>query len=190
MPAIAELGGRAPGPLGAAATTREAAVRAPRFTSLAGRLALLLLLLAGLPAIPYLQLERSVRAERTLLAQSFRTESALVALALAPLLDQPGGAPQESVNEQLARYRGGITSLRLLFRPRVAAAATGFYFVGAAPEVPVDRLSAELDELNGRHILGRADELCAGDPPTEGAAISFGAASEPQTALVPIRSAA
>lgn len=115
----------------------------------------------------YGQFEMADRQMRDLVTGAIQDRSKLISRALAPILHkmQPGSGMVP--NEELAKYASDGTVLKLMLQPaaKSGAASDGatFYFVGSAPPIRADEVTAELDELASRGILRRLSEACIWD---------------------------
>jgi two-component system sensor histidine kinase ChvG len=168
---------------------RELRRKARRLSaSLTLKLVALVCIFAALPIVLYGQFESADHQTRELVVGSLKNRSWLVAQALRPQLDRPEGPSSASLNQELAKYAGDGTDLKLMFQPAQGQARKGFYYVAAAPRVEPEHLGAELDSLAQHGILQRLSESCSWDSPTEIRYTQPSGAEEILTAVIPIQS--
>lgn len=119
---------------------------------------------------------------------SLKNRGWLVAQALKPQLDRPEGPSSASLNQELAKYAGDGTDLKLMFQPAQGQARKGFYYVAAAPRVEPEQLGAELDSLAQYGVLQRLSETCSWDSPVEIRYTQPNGNEEILTSVLPIQS--
>ncbi|MEC4592247.1 MULTISPECIES: sensor histidine kinase [Nitrospirillum] len=158
--------------------------------SLTVRLGFLLVIFAALPFILYGQFETADRKEREIVTKNLRYSSWLIAQALKPLLNRESGPPTASLNEELAKYGGDGTNLKLMFQPKGGAAGQdgGFYFLASAPKVDAADLGAILDNLQRHGIVSQVAESCTWDKPVDIRYTQPTGHEEILTSVVPIQS--
>jgi two-component system sensor histidine kinase ChvG len=163
--------------------------------SLTLKLVALIGIFAALPVVLYGQFESADRQMRDLVTRALQDRSALIADALTPTLKNiDPNKGQVALNADLAKYSSDGTILKLMFQPAgepgAAAAARRFYFVASAPQIRVDEVSAELDELSHRGILQRLSDACMWDTANEIRYKQADGTFELLTSIIPIRTAA
>ena len=126
---------------------------------------------------------------RELVTRAIQDRSSLIADALTPTLRNVGPASQASLNADLGKYSSDGTILKLMFQPGGEREAGRFYFVASAPEIRVDEVDAELDELRHRGILQRLSDACMWDASNEIRYKQANGSVELLTSIIPIRSA-
>ncbi|MDE1145973.1 MAG: HAMP domain-containing sensor histidine kinase [Azospirillaceae bacterium] len=158
--------------------------------SLTVRLGFLLTIFAVLPFILYGQFESADRKERDIVTKNLRYSSWLIAQGLKPLLDREGGPPTATLNDELAKYDGDGTNLKLMFQPKGGAAGKdgGFYFLASAPKVGMADLGATLDSLQSHGIVSQVAESCSWDKPVDIRYVQPTGHEEILTSVVPIQS--
>lgn len=133
--------------------------------SLAARLGLLVLVFVAVPVLIYDQFRRADETNQALLLESARQRGELVARALRPELARATRASLPKLGGTLERFADERTGLKLLVRPSAISDGDGFFYVGAAPEVPTDYLDAERRRLMDSGVLERLGERCAWNAP-------------------------
>jgi two-component system sensor histidine kinase ChvG len=131
-----------------------------RAHSLVRRLVLLAGAFIAVPLVLYITL-RDVYSERqALLLEGVREQGRLVATALTPLLQQEDVSALPKVADELDRFGGTETRLKILFRKSGEAGASSFYFVAAAPPVDANQLDDERQTLLKQGILSAVAATC------------------------------
>jgi two-component system sensor histidine kinase ChvG len=144
----------------------------------------------ALPAVLYAEFEDADRQMRDLVTRAIQDRSALIADALAPNLRNVDLAGQATaLNNDLARYATGGTTLRLMFQPASERTTGRFFFVASAPQMRADTVSAELDQLQQRGILQRLSDACSGGVSDEIRYRQPDGSVELLTSIIPIQTA-
>lgn len=133
--------------------------------SLAARLVLLVLVFLAVPLLIYDQFRRADEANQALLLESAQQRGEMVARALRPELARASRAALPKIGDTLAKFADERTGLKLLVRPSRISDGDGFFYVGAAPEVPTAYLDAERRQLVDLGVLERLGERCAWNAP-------------------------
>lgn len=157
------------------------------------KLAALIAIFIALPVVLYGRFENADRQTRELVTRAIQDRSALIAGALAPTLRTLDLSNASSLNTDLARYGSDETTLKLLFQPAGSQPGSGqqpgqFYFVASAPQLKAEQVSAELDELSRRGLLGRLSSACSAGSSDEIRYRQASGAVELLTSIIPIRS--
>ena len=146
----------------------------------------LIAVFVALPIILYGQFESADSQRRDLVVRGIQQRSWLIAQALAPILDQPGGPPHQSLNRELQRFKDSRTLLKLMFRP-AGPAGGSFYYIASAPESKPEQIGAELASLAERGVLQKLSESCAWDAPIDIRYRQPDGHEEIMTSVVPIQ---
>lgn len=120
---------------------------------------------AILPVLVYDQFRRADAVTQQLLLQGAERQGILIARAIEPDLRAATGALLPDLGHRLERFAEGGRGVKLLVRPRAMSGAEGFFYVGAAPAVPLSALDAERQDLVDSGVLDRLGEGCAGKAP-------------------------
>lgn len=129
--------------------------------SLWARLILLSLVLGTVPVLIYLLLQDADSERRGILRRTVAEQGRLVAAGLASELD-PAALPE--LNLALARFAGGGSDIRILYRP--AEQQEGFFFVGAWPSISENTFEEEKERLLATGVLERLGSDCSGTTQT------------------------
>ncbi len=120
------------------------------------RLVILSAILAIVPAIIYLQLQEADSERRDLLRRAVAEQGDLIAIGITDALD-PARLPE--LQGVLARYERSGNGIRVLFRPD--GEGTGFFFVGAWPQISEEVFDAEKERLLATGALSILQDNCA-----------------------------
>ena len=155
--------------------------------SLIAKLVILVGIFIALPILVYGQFEQADSKLRELVTRSIHHRNWLIAQALKPTLDQPGGMPSGQLSEALAKFGDDGTNLQLMVRPANPPTGTRFYFVASVPPVSPDRVNTELDGLASHGILDRLSRTCRDDAPIDVQYPGPEGKDEILTSLIPIQ---
>lgn len=133
--------------------------------SLASRLVLLSLVFLAVPVLIYHQLREADAHKQALLLDGVAQQGWTIARALAPTLQRATAADLPRLGDELGRYAGPGTGLKLLLRPAGVPGAQGFFYVAAAPATPNDHLDLERRHLLDGGVLARLAQGCSGEQP-------------------------
>jgi len=133
-------------------------------SSIAGKLALILVVFVACPLIIYGQFRDADEEKNALLLRSVREQGRLVAQALSPLLNSADAAALPRLRQGVEKIVEGPLKVRLLLRP-LAAAPDNFFYIASVPPVAADFLQRERQELLDTGILERLRGSCEGDGP-------------------------
>jgi two-component system, OmpR family, sensor histidine kinase ChvG len=159
----------------------------PVFASLTAKLIILVGIFIALPILVYGQFEQADAKLRELVTRSIQHRNWLIAQALKPILDQPGGLPSGQLSQALTKYGDDGTNLQLMVRPSAPGSANRFYFVAAAPPLAPDQVNEQLDSLASHGILDRLGKTCISDVPIDVQYPGPDGKDEILTSLVPIQ---
>lgn len=134
--------------------------------SFAVRFLLLVLIFIAVPAIVYNEFRAADAEKIELLEQNTRTEAALIAAALRPILHEFKGSNADRLDGEVQELAGEGTIIRVLLRPRAPGAETSLFLVAAAPPLPNDQLEAERERLGKAGAFSRIGETCIPVSPT------------------------
>lgn len=158
--------------------------------SFATRLVLLLAIFIAVPITVYLQLRTADAQKTALLLTATQTQGRIVAEALRPLLDTFAPRAVRRLGETLNRVGPPESNIKVLLRPRGASGLDSFFYVAAAPAVPVEYLRQELDELTRNGVLAIVRESCDTVLPRATRYTNPSGQDELLVSLTPIRSEA
>ena len=148
---------------------------------------MLAVVFAAVPLIIYNVFSAADAEKQSILVETVRDKGLVIAAALQPTLAGNGGVPFERLSGELARFASGNTSIRLLFQP---SGGNGFYYVAAAPPVPVDQLNAERQRLADIGVLDKLTQTCSGNLPLAVRVARPGGVDELITSITPVQSPA
>jgi two-component system sensor histidine kinase ChvG len=117
---------------------------------------------AAVPLIIYNVFSAADAEKQSILVETVRDKGLVIAAALQPILAKSDGVPFEQLSDELQRFRSDNTSIRLLFKP---IGGSGFYYVAAAPAVPIDQLNIERQHLADIGVLDKLAQSCSGNLP-------------------------
>jgi two-component system, OmpR family, sensor histidine kinase ChvG len=112
----------------------------------------------------------------------------VVARALRPVLAAITAATLPGLQDDLAPYADARLGLKLLVRP-AGPGTDGFFYVAAAPPVPLASLEAERARLAEQGVLDRLDQSCAGDEALAMRMTRHDGGEEILTSITPVRAA-
>ncbi|MFN4283876.1 MAG: sensor histidine kinase [Alphaproteobacteria bacterium] len=133
-------------------------------SSIAGKLALILIVFVACPLIIYSQFRDADADKNELLLRSVREQGRLVAQALTPVLTSADAAALPKLRQGVEKLVEGPLKVRLLLRPQ-AAEPDNFFYIASVPPVAADLLQRERKELLDTGILERLRGSCEGDGP-------------------------
>ncbi len=148
---------------------------------------MLAVVFAVVPLIIYNVFSAADAEKQSILVESVRDKGLVIAAALQPMLVKNDGVPFEQLSDELARFRSDNTSIRLLFKPIGGA---GFYYVAAAPAVPIDQLNIERQHLAEIGVLDRLAQSCSGNLPLAVRVARPSGIDELITSITPVQSGA
>src|SRR6202023_2695120 len=160
-----------------------------RLRSLRAKTAVLAVIFAAVPLFLYAEFRKAYQDSQGLLLQSVRDQGRVISQSLLPLLDNADSATLPGLGQQLERFAGQVTTIKLLLAP-AGADSEGFYYIASWPSVISSDLEAEPQILARQGVLDRLAQSCRGempfsliyDRPTGGAEIV--------TAVTPVSTAA
>jgi len=115
----------------------------------------------ALPFLVYFQFESGDLKLRALVNRGIAQRNWLIASALKPVLDQPGGLPNPALKSELARYGRDGTRLNLMLQRPAQAQDNGFYYVASYPPVDPSRLDQQLKHFREHGILPQLSQVCS-----------------------------
>lgn len=142
---------------------------------------------AAVPVIIYNVFSAADAEKQSILVETVRDKGLVIAAALRPVLAKSDGVPFEQLSDELARFGTDNTAIRLLFQPR---GGSGFYYVAAAPAVPVDQLNVERQHLAETGVLDKLAQTCSGNLPLAVRVPRPGGVDELITSITPVLSPA
>ena len=148
---------------------------------------MLAVVFAAVPLIIYNVFSAADAEKQSILVETVRDKGLVIAAALQPMLSNSAGVPFEKLSDELARFATGSTSIRLLFQP---SGGSGFYYVAAAPAVPVDQLNDERRHLAEIGVLDKLAQSCSGNLPLAVRLARPGGVDELITSITPVQSPA
>ncbi|HKF71292.1 MAG TPA: HAMP domain-containing sensor histidine kinase [Stellaceae bacterium] len=173
-------------PRAAAAVVRSAARRRRwRFhRSLSAKAALLVVIFVAVPLIVYDQFRAADGATGALLMQEVRDQGRVMAQALLPVLGATEKPSIPDLGNQLQRFAGDTTRVKVIFRPTDQSA---FYYVASWPTVSTAQLDNERSELAQQGVLDKLSQTCEGELPFAFRYSTQGAEDEVVTSVTPIK---
>lgn len=158
--------------------------------SLAGRLIVVAVVFLTVPVLVYSQFREADLETQRLLQQSALQQGRIVARALRPVLEQATPATLPTLGAQLAPFADSNLGLKLLLRPAAVPDAAGFFYVAAAPTVPVAALEEERGRLIEQGVLDRLTGSCEYDAALALRVPRQGGGQELLTSITPVNTAA
>jgi two-component system sensor histidine kinase ChvG len=155
--------------------------------SLTARLVVLAVVFVAVPLIIYNVFSAAEAEKQSILVETVRAQGLVIAAALQPVLAKSDGVPFELLSDELARFGTDNTSIRLLFQP---SGGSGFYYVAAAPAVPVDQLNEERQHLAEIGVLDKLAQTCSGNLPLAVRVARPGGVDELITSITPVQTSA
>ncbi|WP_328702960.1 sensor histidine kinase [Arenibaculum pallidiluteum] len=155
--------------------------------SLASQLVLLMVVFLAVPVLIYNQLREADAHKQALLLEGAAQQGWTTARALAPVLLRATPASLPHMGEELARFAGPGTGLKLLLRPTGVPGAQGFFYVAAAPATPNDYLDLERRHLLDGGVLARLAQGCEGEQPLAIRVPTPAGGLELLTSITPVR---
>ena len=135
-----------------------------RLRSLRAKTSLLAVIFALVPLFLYAEFRKAYQDSQDLLLQSVRDQGRVISQSLLPLLDNAAIAELPRLGQQLERFAGKVTTIKLLLAPK-GAESDGFYYVASWPAVAGNNLQAERQLLAGQGVLDRLAQSCRGEMP-------------------------
>lgn len=133
--------------------------------SVAGKLALLLIIFIVFPAILYAEFSAANKERNNILLRSVQEQGRLIAQSLAPLLITFDGKVIQEIRASLERLAGGRLNVKLLFLPEGDPPTGDIYYVAVVPPLAAEYLDEERGELIQTGIFDRLHETCEGIRP-------------------------
>lgn len=154
--------------------------------SLASRLVLVSIVFIAVPLLIYQQLREADEQKQALLLESATQQGQLIARGLEPVLLGADASSLPRLGEELARFAGENSRLKLLLRPSGVPGAQGFFYVGSAPPEPNANLDLERQRLMEQGVLARLAESCTGNLPLAIRVPTASGGTELLTSITPI----
>ncbi|MPY69597.1 MAG: sensor histidine kinase [Alphaproteobacteria bacterium] len=175
----------------AGATAEPLGVRIARmWRSFSTRLMLLIAIFVAVPIAVYLQLRAADAQKAELLLDATREQGRVVAESLRPLLDQFSAATARNLGETLTRLVGPQIKIKVLLRPEGGSGPDSYFYVAAAPAVPVEYLKQERDRLIDSGVLAELRESCDTVLPSTARYTNPSGQDELLVSMTPLRSEA
>jgi len=133
-------------------------------SSIAGKLALILVVFVACPLIIYSQFRDADGEKNALLLNSVREQGRLITQALTPVLTSADAAALPRLRQGVESVVEGPLKVRLLLRPQ-AAEPDNFFYIASVPPVAAHLLQRERKELLDTGILERLRGSCEGEGP-------------------------
>ncbi len=149
-------------------------------------MAALIVIFIALPIALYSQFESAESQRRELIVRGIQHRNVLIGEILRPALQTVQPQEFSSLNERLARFSGGATILKLLFRPGEAGNENSFLFVAAAPIVSAAQAESDLARLGELGVLGRLRDTCAHGNGLDLSQPTSDGSGEVMTSVIPI----
>src|ERR1700739_4551225 len=135
-----------------------------RLRSLWAKMSLLALIFALVPLFLYFEFSKAYQDTQDLLLQSVRGQGRVMSQSLLPLLENADGNSLLGLDQQLERFAGQVTTIKLLLDP-AGSDDDGFYYIASWPIVVASNLEAERQTLARRGVLERLTQSCRGEMP-------------------------
>jgi two-component system sensor histidine kinase ChvG len=103
-----------------------------RLRSLRAKTAVLAVIFAAVPLFLYAEFRKAYHDSQGLLLQSVRDQGRVISQSLLPLLDNADSAALPGLGQQLERFAGQVTTIKLLLAP-AGADGDGFYYIASWP---------------------------------------------------------
>jgi two-component system sensor histidine kinase ChvG len=127
-------------------------------------MSLLAVIFALVPVFLYAEFHKAYQDSQDLLVQSVRGQGRVMSQSLLPLLENADGNTLLGLGQQLERFAGQVTTLKLLLAP-AGADGEGFYYIASWPTVVASNLEAERQILARRGVLDQLTQSCRGEMP-------------------------
>jgi two-component system, OmpR family, sensor histidine kinase ChvG len=135
-----------------------------RLRSLWAKMSLLAVIFALVPLFLYAEFRKAYQDSQDLLLQSVRGQGRVISQSLLPLLGNADGDTLLGLSQQLERFAGQVTTIKLLLAP-AGADGDGFYYIASWPAVVSSNLEAERQILARQGVLDRLAQSCRGEMP-------------------------
>lgn len=135
-----------------------------RLRSLRAKTAVLAVIFALVPIFLYAEFRKAYQDSQELLLQSVRDQGRVISQSLLPLLENAGAGDLPQLGQQLERFAGSVTTIKVLLAP-AGSDGDGFYYVASWPMVAGSDLAAERDILARQGVLERLGQSCRGEMP-------------------------
>src|SRR6266446_1923560 len=135
-----------------------------RLRSLWAKMSLLAVIFALVPVFLYIEFNKTYQDSQDLLMQSVRGQGRVISQSLLPLLGSADGDTLPRLGQQLERFAGQVTTIKLLLDP-VGSDDNGFYYIASWPTVVSSNLEAERQILARQGVLDRLIQSCRGEMP-------------------------
>jgi hypothetical protein len=129
-------------------------------TAVIAQLIILTAVFVALPILFHAVVTASNSEREGALAYFARERSALIATALAPVLEGATPADADRLAPELERFATEGQTLKLFFRPPSSAAAVGVFFIAGAPVVASEQLKTSNESLQAEGAFERLIEAC------------------------------
>jgi two-component system sensor histidine kinase ChvG len=127
-------------------------------------MSLLGVIFALVPLFLYFEFSKAYQDSQDLLLQSVRGQGRVMSQSLLPLLENADGNTLLGLGQQLERFAGQVTTIKLLLDP-AGSDDDGFYYIASWPTVVASNLEAERQILARRGVLGQLTQSCRGELP-------------------------
>ncbi len=135
-----------------------------RLRSLWAKMSLLAMIFVLVPVFLYVEFSKTYQDSQDLLMQSVRGQGRVISQSLLPLLGNADGEALPRLGQQLERFAGQVTTIKLLLDP-VGSDDNGFYYIASWPTVVSRNLEAERQILTRQGVLDRLAQSCRGEMP-------------------------
>src|SRR6266851_4625744 len=135
-----------------------------RLRSLWAKMSLLAVIFALVPLFLYFEFSKTYQDSQDLLMQSVRGQGRVMSQSLLPLLENADGKTLLGLGQQLERFAGEVTTIKLLLDP-AGSDDDGFYYIASWPTVVASNLEAERQIPARRGVLGQLTQSCRGELP-------------------------
>jgi two-component system sensor histidine kinase ChvG len=135
-----------------------------RLRSLWAKMSLLAVIFALVPLFLYFEFSKAYQGSQDLLLQSVRGQGRVMSQSLLPLLENADGNTLLGLGQQLERFVGQVTTIKLLLDP-AGSDDDGFYYIASWPTVAASNLEAERQILARQGVLNQLTHSCRGEMP-------------------------
>ena len=135
-----------------------------RLRSLWAKMSLLAVIFSLVPLFLYFEFSKAYQDSQDLLLQSVRGQGRVISQSLLPLLENADGNTLLGLGQQLERFAGQVTTIKLLLDP-AGSDDNGFYYIASWPAVAASNLEAERQILARRGVLDQLTQSCRGELP-------------------------